>query len=132
MSNKENKKRRRLERHIRNKTKEIEYKAEAWENGKLIEENHNNQPYSTKYTIELGTRLYNIMKDVNLKMSGFEGEDKKNYAIFRFRSYRKKIQDYILHYDPGTPKGEIYESLKRLIECYWDSSDDLWKEFERL
>ena len=64
MSNKENKKRRRLERHIRNKNKEIEYKAEAWENGKLIEENHNNGPYSSKYTLELGERLFSIMKDI--------------------------------------------------------------------
>lgn len=130
MSNKENKKRRRLERHIRNKTKEIEYKAEAWEKGKLIEENHNNGPYSSGYTLELGTRLYNIMKDIGIKME--EQEDKSEYAIFRFRSYRKKIQDYILHYDPGTPKTEGYEVLKRLIECYWDCPSDLWKEFEKV
>lgn len=130
MSNKENKKRRRLERHIRNKNKEKAYKEEAWENGKLIEENHNNGPYSQKYTLELGDRLYNIMKDVRMKMA--EQEDKETYAIFRFRSYRKKIQDYILHYNPDVPKTEAYESLKRLIENYWDCPKDLWKEFERI
>ena len=130
MSNKENKKRRRLERHIRNKTKETEYKAEAWEKGKLIEENHNNGPYSAKYTLELGERLHNIMKDVQEKMK--EQEDKETYAIFRFRSYRKKIQDYILHYSPEAQKTEAYESLKRLIECYWDSPKELWKEFEKI
>jgi hypothetical protein len=64
VSNKENKKRRRLERHIRNKNKEKAYKEEAWENGKLIEENHNNGPYSPGYTLELGQRLFQIMKDV--------------------------------------------------------------------
>ena len=130
MSNKENKKRRRLERHIRNKNKEKVYKEEAWENGKLIEENHNNGPYSPGYTLELGQRLFQIMKDVKEKMA--EQEDKETYAIFRFRSYRKKIQDYILHYSPEVPKNEVYESLKRLIETYWDSSSDLWKEVERL
>jgi hypothetical protein len=130
MSNKENKKRRRLERHIRNKNKEKAYKEEAWENGKLIEENHNNGPYSPGYTLELGQRLFQIMKDVKEKMA--EQEDKETYAIFRFRSYRKKIQDYILHYSPDAPKTEAYESLKRLIETYWDSSSDLWKEVERL
>ena len=129
MSNKENKKRRRLERHIRNKNNEIAYKEEAWEKGKLIEENHNNGPYSAKYTIELGTRLYNIMKDTAIKTGQFETEEEKSsYAIFRFRSYRKKIQDYILHYDPGTPKTEVYEFLKHLIETYWDCPTNLWKE----
>ena len=72
------------------------------------------------------------MKDVKIKLEGLEGDDKKTYAIFRFRSYRKKIQDYILHYDPGTTKSEIYETLKHLIETYWDCSDKLWKEFEKI
>jgi hypothetical protein len=126
MSNKENKKRRRLERHIRNKNKEIAYKEEAWKKGKLIEENHNNGPYSLEYSLELGDRLCSIMKDIRSKME--EQEDKETYAIFRFRSYRKKIQDYILHYNPGAPKNETYEFLKRLIETYWDCPKELWKE----
>ena len=127
--NKENKKRRRLERHIRNKNNEIAYKEEAWEKGKLIEENHNNKPYSAKYTSDLGLRLFNIMKDIATKSKEFEEEDrKKNYVILRFRSYRKKIQDFILHYDPSTPRTEIYEFLKYLLETYWDCPDNLWKE----
>lgn len=128
MGNRENKKRRRLERHLRNKNNEEIYKSKAWESGKLIEENHNNGPYSGKYTTELGTRLYNIMKEVGVKMK--EQEDKETFAIFKFRSYRKKIQDYILHYDPGTPKTEAYEFLKHLIETYWDCPENLWKEIE--
>lgn len=126
MSNKENKKRRRLERHIRNKNKEIAYKEEAWKKGKLIEENHNNGPYSPSYSLELGERLCSIMKDIYQKME--EQEDKETYAIFRFRSYRKKIQDYILHYSPESPKNRSYEFLKKLIETYWDCPKELWKE----
>jgi len=118
------------EKKVRNKEKEKNHKKSAWGKGKLIEENHNNGPYSSKYTLELGERLFSIMKDIQTKMK--EQEDKETYAIFRFRSYRKKIQDYILHYSPEAQKTEAYESMKRLIECYWDSPKELWKDFERL
>ena len=47
------------EKKKKNRVKDKEYKNEAWKKGKLIEENHNNKPYSSPYTLELGTRLYN-------------------------------------------------------------------------
>ena len=126
MSN-ERKKQRRLERHQRNIRKEREYKESAWENGKLIEENHNGKPYSQQYTKDLEVRLYNIMTGIRLKLSEHP-DDKSGYAIFRFRAYRKKIQDYILLHNPGEPKTEAYEYLKNLLEYYWDNPEDLWKQ----
>ena len=119
------KKQRRLERHQRNIQKEKEYKESAWKEGKLIEENHNNKPYSRVYTEEIGNRLHSIMIDIKSKL--INQEDKSNYAIFRFRSYRKKIQDYILLYCPDLEKTKTYEYLKNLLECYWDYPENLWK-----
>lgn len=127
MSSSVRKKQRRQERHDRNKRKDESYKKEAWDNGKLIEENHNNKPYSSSYSIELGTRLYNIMKDIKEKSTQFEEEKRNDYVVFRFRAYRKKIQDYILHYDPSTPKTEAYETLKSLLETYWDEPEKMEK-----
>ena len=40
-------------RYERNVRKEIEHKNQAWAEGKLIEENHNQGPYSAQYTIAL-------------------------------------------------------------------------------
>jgi hypothetical protein len=132
MSSSERKKQRREQRYLRNKKKEEDYKKEAWESGKLIEENHNNKPYSPLYTSELGTRLYNILKDIEFKARDFtDVEKRRDYVVYRFRAYRKKIQDYILHYDPGTPKTEAYETLKYMLECYWDCPDKLWEEIQK-
>ena len=125
---KERKKERRRQRHERNIRKEVEYKREAWDNGKLIEENHNGNPYSDVYTSDLGTRLYQIMQGIRIKMEELEEDQRQEYAILRFRSYRKKIQDWILHYSPEVPKSEEYEYLKRLIEQYWDKPEGLWRE----
>ena len=127
---KESKKLRREKRHQRNKKKEEEYKKEAWESGKkLIEENHNNNPYSSNYSEELGRRLYNILQGIYEKSLQFsEDKDQKDYILIRFRSYRKKIQDFILHYNPELPKTEEYEFLKNILEIYWDRPGDLGKE----
>ena len=54
MSSSKRKKERRRMRYERNVRKEIEYKKQAWESGKLIEENHNGGSYSGPYSIELG------------------------------------------------------------------------------
>ena len=51
MSSSKRKKERRRMRYERNVRKEIEHKNQAWNDGKLIEENHNQGPYSQQYTI---------------------------------------------------------------------------------
>ena len=80
----------------KNREKDKNNKKSAWEKGKLIEENHNNQPYSSEYTLELGTRLYNILTDIKSKSESYDNPETKNdYVLLRFRMYRKKIQDYI-------------------------------------
>ena len=45
------------EKKIHNREKDFTYKQEAWNSGKLIEENHNQGPYSPEYTRELTKRL---------------------------------------------------------------------------
>lgn len=74
MNVRENRRKRRLQRHERNKTKDQEHKKEAWESGKLIEPNHNGNYYPAEYSMELGMRL--VDKD--------------------FQKYRLKIRDYLL------------------------------------
>ena len=120
MSSSKAKKERRKMRHLRNIAKEVAYKKQAWENGKLIEENHNQGPYSPGYTQELAERLYNILKNIVNE----EGTT-KDKIIYRFRQYKMKIRDLILHWSPETEKNEIYNYLKGSLEVYWDDLDNL-------
>ena len=120
MSSSKAKKERRKMRHLRNIAKEVAYKKQAWENGKLIEENHNQCPYSPGYTQELAERLYNILKNIVNE----EGTT-KDKIIYRFRQYKMKIRDLILHWSPETEKNQIYNYLKGSLEVYWDDLDNL-------
>ena len=129
MSSSKRKKERRRLRYLRNVRKEVEYKKEAWDNGKLIEENHNNGPYSPEYSIELGNRLYNIIQSYKNQVindpSLSDNSQKNDSMLKKFRMYRIKIRDFILHYNPNIPKTEAYEYLKFSIEVYWDMPDKL-------
>lgn len=128
MTNSKKKKERRKLRYLRNIRKEVEYKKDAWENGKLIEENHNNGPYSPKYSIELGNRLYEIIKSFKeqaFSNSSLNSVQKNEFLLIKFRMYRIKIRDFILHYNPIIPKSEEYNYLKSLIEIYWDKPSEL-------
>lgn len=130
MTSSKRKKERRRMRYLRNVRKEVEYKKEAWENGKLIEENHNQGPYSAGYSIELGERLMKIIqgyKEMCLQPNPETGEGPggNELMIKKFRMYRMKIRDFILHYNPDIPKTEAYEYLKNGIETYWDNPDNL-------
>ena len=135
MTSSKRKKERRRMRYLRNVRKEVEYKKEAWENGKLIEENHNQGPYSAGYSIELGNRLMDIIQ--NYKKQCLESTEpfldpktgvqlsKEEVMVRKFRLYRMKIRDFILHYNPDIPKTEAYEYLKQGIETYWDNPENL-------
>ena len=97
MSNRDNKKKRRLARHLRNKEKDENYKKEAWESGKLIEPNHNNQGYPVEYSLELGKRL--LEKP--------------------FLYYRQKIRDYLL-FCPPAARDESWNILKQEYDKWLD------------
>jgi hypothetical protein len=113
-----NKKIRRQLRHERNIKKDQDYKKEAWESGKLIEENHNSGPYTSDYTIELSERLVQyILQERNKAMKDSEPERK---FVESFRKYKKKIQTLILHWSPIVPENQEYNFLKELLEIYWD------------
>lgn len=129
MTNSKKKKERKKLRYLRNIRKEVEYKKDAWEKGKLIEENHNNGPYSPEYSVELGNRLYNIIQ--SFKEQTFNNRElldsaqKNEFLLTKFRMYRIKIRDFILHYSPIIPKSEEYSYLKSLLEMYWDKPNEL-------
>lgn len=124
MSSSKRKKERRRMRYERNVRKEIEYKKQAWESGKLIEENHNNGPYSAAYSIELGDRLFNIIQRYRSECLAPDGGGNEKF-VYRFRLYRMKIRDFILHYSPDIPKTPAYNYLKAAIETYWDCPEKL-------
>lgn len=144
MSSSQRKKERRQQRYERNVRKEKEYKEQAWENGKLIEPNHNNGPYPADYCVELGKRLFDrITTNRDLiyqnpsahlaeglvweKLSpDLQKAHVNSQLVFKFRLYRIKIRDFILHYNPGIPKTPEYKYLKRAIEEYWDNPDNLY------
>lgn len=110
MSSSKRKKERRKERHERNIKDDITHKAQAWESGRLIEENHNQGPYSETYTAELCERLVQYVQE----------EFDKGNGVVGFRKYKMKIQDLILHWNSLVPKGPGYNWLKTLLEVYWD------------
>lgn len=122
---KENKKLRRKARYEKNLKKDITHKKEAWENGKLIEPNHNNGPYPEEYCIELGKRLVNIINQYRTQAQD-SNEDQASYFIQRFRLYRVKFRDFILHYNPDLEKTPEYEFIKRALELYWDEPENLY------
>jgi hypothetical protein len=134
MSSSQQKKERREARHQRNIKKELDHKKEAWAEGKLIEENHNNGPYSKKYTEELCDRLCERLiaahdlaincKSNNEFLIRASGSRSSMFINF-FRRYKNKIKDLILHWSPESPKSMKYNYLKLLIETYWDMPDNL-------
>lgn len=103
-----NKEKRKL-RHQRNQQKDITYKKTAWESGKLIEENHNDKPYTKEYTEELGQRLADRIQI--------------DQSVSNFRKYKNKIKELILHWSPGCEKSETYNYLKGRLENYWDNEN---------
>lgn len=118
MSSSKGKKERRKERHLKNIKKEIEYKKQAWDAGKLIEENHNQEEYSMDYTVKLSERLLYILKNKVLSQDN-------STTIKNFRLYKNKIRDLILHWNPRIEKNNIYFYLKGSLEVYWDDTDNL-------
>lgn len=110
---------RRKERHDRNVAKELTHKKEAWERGKLIEENRNEGPYSEQYTESLAKRLVRILlreRDLAIK-----SENPTEDYILRFRRYKSKIRDLIIFWSPSfTQDCSEYRFLKTSLEIYWD------------
>lgn len=115
MSSSEGKKRRKKERYLRNREKEETYKKEAWESGKLIEENHNWDQYSPWYSEELGDRLVLILRDIILR-----SKDNNSYLV-EYRKWKDKIRDYIIL---SSVEDQNYQTLKTSLEVYWDNQGE--------
>lgn len=107
---------RRAERHERNRRKDENHKKEAWDSGRLIEENHGTSPYSPEYTRDLTKRLTEII----LGCTG----------ISSFRAYRSKIRDLIIYYSPEVEKTGDYYFLKSVLETYWDRAEELMEKIK--
>lgn len=107
---------RRRERYERNVAKEQAHKKQAWEEGKLIEENYNQGSYTAEYTKELSGRIIEYLaNDYNPVPELF---------LYTFRRYKGKIQDLILHWSEECEKDNTYNILKLLLETYWDSTPE--------
>lgn len=118
------KKQRRYERHCRNRQRDLQHKEGAWKSGKLIEENHNNSEYSPNYTVELCNRLVDILGNY---LTYCQNINNNNSFLSKFRAYRIKVRDLILHWNSTVSKSNKYNFLKKVIEEYWDNPDDLIK-----
>lgn len=110
---------RRKARHERNVLKDQTHKREAWEAGKLIKPNHNNKAYPWEYSLELGQRLLERLR--NYKTIVTSNEE----FVSKFRLYKKKCIEYILHYDHSRGLTDDYQKIKLLLETYWDDIDNL-------
>lgn len=119
MSSSAKKKERRKLRYERNVQKELVHKQEAWDAGKLIEENHNSKSYSEEYTLALSRRLKEyLLQEYDRSLVS---EVPSVEFVRKFRKYRIKIRDLIILWSPSVPETiPEYEFLKGLIETYWD------------
>ena len=124
-----NKKERRKERYERNVSKEISHKKEAWDSGKLIEENHNLNFYTDQYSLELGNRL--VSKICSIISETGNREDKNTYFLSEFRKYKIKIRDYII-LSPLSSRNNSWIFLKNILEIYWDCSEDMFNIVSKL
>lgn len=121
MGTSENKRKRRQERHERNKLEQEAYKKEAWESGKFIEENHNGFGYSSAYTFIVSKRLVKCILQEYEKSQSSSTKPKEVACIEGFRKYRIIIRDCIIFWSPEYSEDcPEYEFLKGLLECYWD------------
>ena len=114
------KQQRRLARHLRNVAKDQQHKKDAWESGKLIKPNHNNNAYDKDYSDELGLRL---VERIRSKKEESQGDNET--FIAKFRIYKKKCIEYILHYDMSNPPTKEYNKIKHILEVYWDDREHL-------
>ena len=125
MSSSARKKERRKMRYLRNVRKEQEYKKAAWESGKIIEENHNGDPYSPEFSVALCDRIRDILKEYRAKCYGEDLEADSKYVLRKFAGLRKRTINSILFYNPGIEKVESYWYLKNCLETYWDNPENL-------
>lgn len=143
MSSSKRKKERRLIRHLRNVKKDTDHKKEAWESGKFILENHNGGPFSPDYCLEFGKRLVDRITEGKTYVLSTLGEDLPEGMIWdnmtdkekhdnlnerfvrKFRLYRIKSIEFLLHYNPDLPKNGDYNFIKHALEVYWDERENL-------
>ena len=108
MSSSKRKKERRRARYERNVRKEQEHKQQAWNSGKLIEENYSNNYYSQQYTHALAERLVELLRKGT---AGAEGNNER--FIKWYQMYRMKIRDLIILWNDTESKlPEVYYLLK--------------------
>lgn len=113
-----NKEKRRL-RHERNVQKDKLHKEEAWEQGKIIYENHNNTFFSSEFSIDLINRLVEKIKSYLI-------EDEDRFLI-NYQKIKSKLIDSVLMYSPDIPKTSEYEFIKYSLELYWDNKNNMYK-----
>ena len=114
-----NRRERRKQRKKVNRENDQVYKREAWLGGKLIEENHNQNPYSEEYSRDLAERLANILRLG--RRDSLEKKDSYRYFYNLFLSHKNRIRDLILNW--SGEKNENYSFLKKMLENYWDKGE---------
>lgn len=111
-------KRSKFKRHLRkvnNKNRDSLKKIESWNQGALIEENHNNLYYSREFTIRLADRLKEYLTVVRNEKT--VNEEYKKSVLYRFMDKAKKL---VLLADPSCTQLESYKFVKSILEDYWD------------
>ena len=120
------KKERRKLRKERNIAKEVKHKQEAWDSGKLIEENHNQGPYSEQYTKDLAERLWSRV------IEALETQDTEKF-ITTYQGIKAKIRDLIIYWNPEVPENtRVYQVLKLSLELYWDKDPEIKEKLWQL
>ena len=116
MSSRDKKKQRRAERKRKCIEKEDSHKIEAWNSGKLLEENHDGINYSPEYTKAIATRLYE-------KLNPYQCSN-QDEMIKKLWKYKEKIITLLVEWNDEVSRSlPQYVYLKALIEAYWDNKD---------
>jgi hypothetical protein len=139
-SKSQRKKQRRLERHQKNIQKGETQKQESWESGRLIKPQMStyNSQWPEETCREFGERLVSRIKEYKQRVASGEFDDfelpstpgvkytRPELFVLKFRLYKRKAIDYILHYNQNIPKTPDYYYIKQALEIYWDTPEELY------
>jgi len=98
-----NKTKRRL-KHLENKRKDELTKQEAWDSGKLIYENHNNEYFSPEFSLKFVQRV----------------ADKVREGRTEFYKLKDHAINAVLLFNPVLERNDNWYFLKCKLEEYWD------------
>ncbi len=121
-------KKKRLERHLKNKENDSKVKNESRLAGKYIRENNNHFKYSKEFTNNAANYFINIL---NERLKEIDCNDKEQFNKL-IMYYREDIIDLLIYW--GSEKTISYDCLKGAIDRYYSNKEylELFKKYSNI